>query len=68
MTQTKGPSFEVIAGNVGTVYSGNNYMQAIRKYQAYVKLSKADTGRVSGESVVLFNDGEPIHEHGEKEI
>ena len=50
--------FEVIVGNVGTVYSGNNYMQAATKYSAYVKLSKANYGRVAGESVTLMHNGE----------
>ena len=50
-------AFEVVVGNIGTVYSGNNYMQATAKYSSYVKDSKAQYGRAAGESVVLFHHG-----------
>lgn len=52
------PKFEVIVGNIGTVYSGNNYMQAQTKYSAYVKQSREEYGRAAGETVTLFHNGE----------
>lgn len=55
--------YEVIVGNIGTVYSGNNFMQASAKFAAYVKLSKADSGRASGESVTLLDHDEIKREH-----
>ena len=63
MPNTKQPIFEVIVGNIGTVYSGNNYMQAVSKYSAYVKLALSITGRASGESVVLMKHGDILREH-----
>lgn len=55
--------FQVIVGNIGTVYSGNNYMQAECKFSRYVKLSKANVGRAAGEPVTLMHNGEPRREY-----
>ena len=55
MTQTQA-KFEVVVGNVGTVYTGNNYMQAQCKYDRYVKASKQGDGRVAGEPVTLLHN------------
>jgi len=62
MTQTN-PKFEVVVGNVGIVYSGNNYMQAQCKYDRYVRASKRGDGRVAGESVTLMHNGDIRMEH-----
>ena len=50
--------FQVVVGNIGHVYDGNNFMQASCKYRAYIKASKADCGRAAGEPVTLFHNGE----------
>ena len=50
--------FQVVVGNIGHVYDGNNYMQAQSKYTGYVKASKANYGRAAGEPVTLFHNGE----------
>lgn len=55
--------YEVIVGNIGTVYSGDKLGLAIKCYSDYRKLSKRDIGRASNESVVMFKDGEILHEH-----
>ena len=55
--------FEVIVGNIGTVYDGDNRGLADQDFAAYVRLSKAGYGRASGEDVTLFVDGEPEMEH-----
>lgn len=55
--------FEVVVGNIGTVYSGNNYMQAECCYFRYLKQSRKGEGRAAGESVVLFHHGEIKREH-----
>lgn len=55
--------FEVIVSNIGTVYSGNNYMQAMAKFGSYVKDSKANYGRAAGEQVTLFHNGEIKREY-----
>jgi hypothetical protein len=51
-------AFQVLVGNIGHVYDGANYMQAMCCYQRYVKDSKAPYGRASGEPVTLFHNGE----------
>ena len=55
--------FEVIVGNVGTVYVGNNYMKASSKFQTYIKQSKNKIGRAGGEPVVLMHKGSIRHEY-----
>lgn len=55
--------FEVIVSNIGTVYSGNNYMQAMAKFSSYVKNSKANYGRAAGENVVSLHNGEIKREY-----
>jgi hypothetical protein len=57
------PIFVVIVSHVGSVYAGNNYLQASSKYTAYVKLSREATGRAAGETVTLFHNGEVRREH-----
>ena len=54
--------YEVIAGNVGTVYSGPDAEAAREKFQAYVEMSAEGFARVGGEQVTLFEDGEPVEE------
>ena len=51
-------NFQVIVGNIGTVYDGNNYMQAKCKYTSYVKASRANVGRAAGEPVTLLHNGD----------
>jgi hypothetical protein len=55
--------WEVIVGNVGTVYEGSNGFKARQEYSAYVAISKKNTGRAGGESVFLMKNGEPDVEH-----
>jgi hypothetical protein len=57
------PWFDVIVGNVGSVYSGYSGGAAQEKYDAYVQDSKAGYGRQAGEDVTLFKDGEIVAEH-----
>jgi hypothetical protein len=51
-------AFEVIVGNIGSVYSGNNYMKARAKFATYVKQSKSNLGRAGREPVTLMHNGE----------
>ncbi len=56
--------YRVIVGNVGEVYDGASKVAAQDSYEAYVSQSRLnETGRVSGEAVTLFEDGDPILEH-----
>ena len=55
--------YEVIVGNVGTVYSGSDATNAETIYAGYVETSLGSVGRASGEPVTLMQDGEPVREH-----
>lgn len=50
--------YQVIVGNIGTVYDGTNGFTAIKEYNSYIGLSKAPFGRASGETVTLFKNDE----------
>jgi hypothetical protein len=55
--------YEVIVGNIGTVYQGSNLKQANERYKEYVKQSKRGLGRAGGESVTMMKGGEIHKEH-----
>lgn len=55
--------FEIIVGNIGSVWTGSNYMQAETRFHAWVKDSKTGLGRSGGESVILLHNGEPRKEY-----
>ncbi len=55
--------FQVVVGNIGTVYSGNNFMQASCSFDRYVKQSKLSSGRASGEDVTLLHNGDIRREY-----
>ena len=56
-------TWEVIVGNIGTVYSGPSGAIARQKYGDYQDMSQDNYGRASGESVVLMCNGEPVKEY-----
>jgi hypothetical protein len=51
---------EVIVTNIGTVYKGQHSFEARKVFTEYKKLSQANHGRPSGESVYLCRDGEAV--------
>ena len=56
--------YEVIVGNVGSVYHGKSRITAIASYESYVEISKEHVGaRCFGEDVTLLADGEIEQEH-----
>ena len=58
------PTYEVIVGNVGSVYQGKSRVKALATYVAYVVTSKEQSGaRCYGEDVTLLVDGEIDREH-----
>lgn len=60
--------FEVIVGNVGTVYTGEGSASARHMFESYRAMSRDGYGRVAHESVTLFDDGEILDEFdGESE-
>lgn len=59
-------TFEVIVGNIGTVYSGNSAKEAASAYNDYVRMSKGNVGRAAGEEVTMFKGGDICREHAGK--
>lgn len=53
--------YQVVVGNVGTIYDGDNPIMARTEYGIMKEASKTPFGRASGEPVTLFCDGEPLH-------
>jgi len=53
-------NYQVIVGNVGTVYEGTNGFTATRDYNSYVGISKRGIGRAGNEPVTMIKDDE-IH-------
>lgn len=47
--------YVVIVGNIGKVYEGPRKTRAKETFFEYVKLSKHEYGRASGESVIMLN-------------
>lgn len=55
--------YEVIVGNVGTVYSGHE-STARKEFNAWAKIAKGKTGRAAGEDVTLVNsEGDILREY-----
>lgn len=50
--------YEVIVGNIGSVYSGGSHDYAMKHFRRYKDLSKSNEGRAAGEDVNLVIDGE----------
>jgi len=55
--------YEVVVGNIGTVYSGWSTKDAARTFMEYRVQSKSGYGRASHEPVTLFYDGEIVKEY-----
>ena len=57
-------NFQVIVGNVGTVYDGPDREEAVNTYKYYVDYSEeSPASRCGGEDVVLFNGAWLEREH-----
>jgi hypothetical protein len=55
--------YQVIVGNIGTVYDGDNMIGANLHYGIYKGKSLSDDGRASGEDVTLMDNDEIKFEH-----
>lgn len=55
--------YQVIVGNLGYGYTGNQLKPALENYAEYRRQSKANCGRVGGEDVTLLKDDEILLEH-----
>lgn len=56
-------TYEIYAGNVGSVHTGTNKKDALKVFKSYVADSKANYGRVAGESIHMFADDELVKEY-----
>jgi hypothetical protein len=58
------PIYEVFVGNLGRVYTGTAFDEAMRSFQDYGALSRyLSRERASGEAVTLMADGEIVDEY-----
>lgn len=57
------PRYEVIVGNIGSVYVGPDKVEAERKFAEYVSQSKSGAGRAAGEPVTLLEEDEVEDEY-----
>lgn len=55
--------YTVLVGNIGTVYEGPLFKQALEDYAEYKQQSETNYGRAAGEPVTLLKDGEIKWEH-----
>jgi len=60
---TATPQYQIVVGNIGTVYYGSNRAQAEHTYKEYVSQSKSNYGRAGGETVTMLKHGEIVREH-----
>lgn len=51
--------YEVVCGNIGSVYSGTRKSEALKTFQTYKGHSETAYGRAANEEVTLFTDSEP---------
>lgn len=56
-------NYEVIVGNIGTVYMGPSQVTAHITFDEYVGMSISGYGRAAGEDVTIMFRGEPTREH-----
>lgn len=57
------PIYEVVVGNIGSVYRGSDEDEALANFREYKAQSQEGYGRAAGEPLTLFKDGEPEKEY-----
>ena len=55
-------TYQVVVGNIGTVYEGTDKDKAQANYDEYERQSMTGYGRAAGEPVCLMRDGDVIVE------
>ncbi len=58
--RTRLRGYQVVVGNIGTVYDGLSREMAENSFKDYRELSRSGYGRAAGEMVTLFEDGDAI--------
>lgn len=61
--EIEGEGYEVVVGNIGSVYKGTDKDEAGRVFDEYRDQSKSGVGRAGNESVTLFDNNEIDREH-----
>ena len=56
-------NYQIVVGNIGTIYNGANLKVAKTLYKEYVEQSKLNLGKVAGEPVTLFHNDEIFKEY-----
>ena len=56
-------TYDVVVGNIGTVYTGGCHRFADEHYSEYVTQSKTGYGRAGGEDVTILKNGEIVREY-----
>lgn len=51
-------TYRVVVGNIGTVYSGDSWVEARDTWREYVRQSLDGEGRAAGEEITLFEKDE----------
>ncbi len=54
--------YQVIVGNIGTVYEGSDVACAKAAFEVYANASRDGIGRAAGEQVVIITDDHVTHE------
>lgn len=57
------PIYEVVVGNIGSVYLGSDEDEALANFREYKARSREGYGRAAAEPMTLFKDGEPEKEY-----
>lgn len=60
--------YEVIVGNVGTVYDGPSKREAQKKFALYKKQSHVRGSRVFNEDIIILRNGDIYKDHEGWEI
>jgi hypothetical protein len=59
----KASTYEVVVGNIGTVYKGKAKRLALKDYTNYIGQSQSGGGKAAGEPVTLLADDDIIKEY-----
>lgn len=56
-------NYQIIVGNVGTVYTGSNGFKVRKIYGNYKRQSQENYGRAAGENVTVLMNDDVLYEH-----
>lgn len=56
-------NYQVIVGKIGAVYDGHDGKRAKKEFNAWVRVSKDESGRAAGEPVIVLVNGDLSREY-----